>query len=805
MVKNYLKIAYRNLLRNKLYSVINILGLAVGLAATILVAVYVLDEISYDQFHQKKDKIYRLSFTEQRQDDLFKYAKIPFPSKEVLMEGIPEIKSYTRFYNNTVVSGAAMIHVDDEIYAETGIWFVDPNLLEIFDFKLLQGNPETILQDRNSVVLTEETAIKYFGSTDVIGKSISYYQNSNLTVTGIIQKPPSNSHIQFDLLLPVERLRQWWVENYAYDFEVDWKWAGSYSYVLLEDGADIQAIEEKAAQIVKDHFQEIDESFQLVFFPMNDIYLKSDYSGEMSAVGSLDKLYLFSAIAAIILLVAAINFMNLATARSIKRAREVGIRKVMGAKKGLLISQFLGESLLIASIALFHSLLLVNLTLPLFNLFTGKVYSFSDTLFQPDILIAALVTTFVVGIVSGLYPAFFLSSFKPAKTLKNDLKVNGNVSVRKVLVIAQFAIAITFIAAVFIINEQLSFIHNKDLGFNKEQTLIINNRTLDPKQFNLLQNELLKSANIKDVYLGHIPGRRPWGNTIIPEGRTADEAISTDILYAGYKIVDFFNIELADGRSFDPKIDIDSINERSSFLINERMVDFLGWENVALNKEFHWIGGNNNKQLIKGRVVGVIKDFHHASLYKEIKPLIIRLSQWGEVAIKFKPKETGPVVKFVEDKWLELFPDQRFEYSFMDEDLKAQYEKEENLASLINYFTFLAIFISCLGLFGLASFIVEQRKKEFAIRKTLGATIRHISVLVTSDFGKLIFIAAVIGCPIAWYYMDDWLNSFQYRIDISAWYFALALFAGLAVAFLTISMQVVRAAKTNPVDSLRNE
>ncbi len=809
MFKNYLRVGYRNLIRSKTFSFINILGLAVGIAAAMLVVIYVIDEVSYDQFHSKKDRIYRLSFEEQRQDNTFRFAKVPFPVRNVLMESIPEIEEITRIYSNTKVSGAAMIHVEEEIYAEPNLWFAEPSFFNVFDFEFVSGSRESALTIENTAILTESTAKKYFGTVDPIGKTIKYDKGTSLEVIGVMKDPPTQSHIQFSILVPKELLRNIWVRDFNYDLEKDWNWSGSHSYMMLKESSSIKAVEDKLPKVVADHFQHVNETFKLVAFPMEDIYLQSTYKGEIlpsESQARQTQLYIFSAIAAIILLVAAINFMNLSTARSIKRAREVGIRKVMGAQRRFLIFQFLGEALMISLLALIHAMLLVNLTLPMFNRFTGKTFQFADSVLNIEVGLMSLVITVFIGLFSGTYPALFLSSFKPIKTLKNDFRISGNLGLRKLFVIIQFTITIMFISAVVVVFEQLEYIKNKDLGFDMDQTLVVNNRTLMSQEYAVLKSELMKSPDVSDVYLGHIPGKPAWGNTVIPEGYTEEDALSISLMYVGYGVTDFFDIDILNGRPFTKTLDVDTVNAQSSFMINKRLADFIGWEiDEAIGKEIKWIGGNNNQQLIKGRVVAVVDDFHFSSLYNEIRPLLFRLSNWGEVAIKYKMDRTNQLLPFVEQTWNEAVPSQKFEYSFLDEDLMAQYEKEENLSSLITYFSVLAVLISCLGLFGLSSFSMEQRKKEFAIRKTLGATIKEISTLISSDFGKLILIASLIACPIAWLIMQSWLNDFTYGIDLKLWHFGFAAFVGLFVALSTVSVQLLKAASANPVDSLRNE
>ena len=806
MIGNYLVIAYRNLLRSKAFSFINILGLAVGLAAAILVAVYVTDELSYDQFHSKGDRIYRLSFSETRQDELFRYAKLPFPVKSVLTGNIPEIESITRLYNNTSVSSAPMIHVGDDIHTESGFWFAEPGFFDVFDFELISGDPKTALTNSHSVILTRSTARKYFGTEDPLGREIGYYKSTILTVTGIVEDPPRNSHVQFDLLAPIELLRGIWVRDYGYDFEKDWKWNGSYNYALVRSQADISEVETKLPALVEAHFREIQDSFNLELFPFDRLYLSSPYRGEMGAYGSMDRLYAFSAIAMIILFVACINFMNLATARSAKRAREVGIRKVLGAHRKYLVFQFLGESSVISVLALAHALLLVNLSLPLFNHFAGKSYSMLTDILTLDVVIFSMVVTMLVGLMSGIYPAFFLSSFQPIRTLRNDFKTGGNISLRKTLVVVQFAIAMIFMVSVIVIYSQLNYLKNKDLGYITEQTLLINNRSLSPDKFELFRQQCLTEiGEISELYHGDIPGKKVWGNTVIPEGHTDDEGLSVSLMYVGYDIVNFFDIELMAGRSFQRGLDHDSINARSSFIINRALAAKIGWSlDSALGREIHWIGGNNNQQLIKGRVVGIVDNFHYRSLYDPVKPLLMRLSGWGDIAIRFRghPAET---IRSVQEIWTAMHPTQNFDYTFLDNDLYLQYEKEQNLASLVNYFTVLAIFISVIGLFGLVSFSLEQRRREFALRKILGAGLTQLAILLGSQFGKLILVACLIGIPFSWMALREWLNGFAYSITITPYHFLMAIGAGLLVSLLTMMAHMVGISKNSPSESLRIE
>ncbi|MEQ8715909.1 MAG: FtsX-like permease family protein [Cyclobacteriaceae bacterium] len=808
MLRNIFIITVRNLWRNKVYSLINIFGLAVGLTAAILVIMYVQDELSYDQFHEKKQNIYRLGFEEQRDDNLLKYAKIPFPAKEVLLQNIPDIKDITRMYSNTKVGGPVMFQIGQEIYAEENLYFVDPNYFDFFDFNLFQGDSKTALENINSVVITEQIALKYFGRKEVIGESITvnFGRAISLEVTGVMENLPENSHIAFDILLPVKFLQREWIAAYDYDFERDWKWSGAYTYLLLNSNSDIRSLESKLPVVVKEFFEEIDPaSFILSAIPMTDIHLYSNYTREMNVGGSIIQIYALGIIAGLILIIASINFMNLATARSLKRSKEVGIRKVMGAARFSLILQFMSEALMISIISLIHSLLLVNLLLPAFNYFMGKAYIISEFLMEPSLMIGALLTTVMVGIISGIYPALFLSSFSPSQALKKNQKGSGHLSTRKLLVILQFTVSIVFILAVIVVHQQLSFISDKDLGFDKDQVLIVHDKSIGPKRYKLWHQEVMKHPTISDTYYGHIPGKSMWSNTITPEGALTDEGVPTKLLYAGYNIVDFFGLKLIEGRGFQKGVDNDTILDRSSFILNESMVSRLGWKNKAIGKEIEWVGGTDNKTLIKGKVVGVIQDFHQESLHQPIAPLLIKLADWGDKAVKFNSNQNEETRAFVEASWKGLFPDRIFSYSYLDDYLSRQYDKENKLSKMIIYFTSLAIFISCLGLFGLVAYVTEQRNKEFAIRKTLGATVSQITTLVARDFLKLVIVASVIACPMGWYVMREWLNGFAYQVTLSTTYFLEAVLVSVFVALATIIYHALKAAESNPVDSLRNE
>ncbi|MEP1779142.1 ABC transporter permease [Reichenbachiella sp.] len=806
MIKNFIKVAFRNLVRNKLYTTINVLGLALGIAACQMVLNYVLHETSYDNWHSKKDRIYRLIQEIDRPDDFLKYAKVPHPVKPLLLQEFPEIEQVTRIYPSAIIGGKIKMKYQEQQYYEEDIFMVDPNFFEVFDFEFLEGNEATALIHPNSLVLTEKSARKYFGSTSPLGKTIDYNGQTNLEITGVIKHVPENSHMQFDFLIPMEYQRDTWVRNFNYDFEEDWMWSGAAVYLQLKSGVNHNQLTGKLPTFVDTHFRgEKQERTTLDLQPLTDIHLDSDMKGEIGISGSKSQLYVFTIIAMLILMVAAINFMNLATAKSVKRAREVGIRKVMGARRTQLIYQFIGEALVIALIAMLHAYLIANLAWPVFNHFTDKNLSFMAFMTNPMILTGSFGITFLTGILAGVYPAFFLSAFQPVRTLKNDFKGNGSLSLRKILVLFQFVISIVFILAILVVGNQLDYLRNKDLGFNKEAIITINDQGNAGKNFNVLKQRLLTNRKIKDVYRGQILGGTVWSNSVVPQGFHDDEAISVSMLYTGDNFTDLFEISVLEGRKFDKSIDIDNDNERCAFLINEAAKRRFGWTEDPIGREVQWIGGNDNKTLVKGKVVGVVEDFNYRSLYETIEPIIIIFSNWGHIAVKVDTENIQESIAFIRDEWELQAPGWDFDFSFLDKTLDAQYKKEENLSQVIRYFAGLAIFVSCLGVVGLVSFIVEQKRKEIAIRKTLGASVRHVLSLISSGFIKLVLVSSLIGCPIAYFLMQDWLENFAYRTELGLDIFVLAMIGNLLIVLITITSHTLHAATENPVKSLRQE
>ncbi|WP_416865141.1 MAG: ABC transporter permease [Imperialibacter sp.] len=806
MLFNYLTIAFRNLWRNKLYSFINVLGLAVGLASAIIVLVYSIDEFSYDQYHEKKDRIFRLSYQEQRQDDLLRDARVPFPYKNVLIGQLPEVEKAARMMNNVAVGGPDEMEVGSETYAETNLFVTDPELFSILDFDWIAGDAGSAFKELNSVVLTRSIAIKYFGTTGCLGETIVYNKGPHLVVTGVVDDLPRNTHMTAEIFVPMALLDARWTENYQYDVDQDWKWLGSYTYILLKDNAQIATVYAKMPGLVEQYFQEVDPAtFTPVFLPLTDIHLRSGFRSEMKPGSSMTQLYLFMIIAGVILLVAVINFMNLATARSAKRAKEAGIRKVMGAYRRQVVTQFLSEAVVIAGLGLVHALVLVNLALPVFNTFTDRSYQFSDFTSNPLVMGAALAITVLTGIASGIYPAFYISAFTPVQAMKKDFNPGKSHLLRSALVTLQFAVSTVFIVGVLVVNTQLNYLRGKELGFAKERTILINNRSLSPSQYQLFRQTLASKPEVSDVYMGTIPGMGVWGNTVVPEGFDENQGVNVSMMYGTANFADFFGVGIEQGRGFLDEVDQVEDGTRQSFLINKTLAKKLGWESAAVGREIHWLGGSDNKTLQKGLVVGVIDDFHYNSLHRPIGSLLVVMANWGGIAVKLSGDSYGSGLSEVQAAWNDMFPDKPFQYSYLDQDIAEQYLKEEQLGKLISWFTLLAVFICCMGLYGLVAFVVEQRRKEFAIRKTLGATVRHIVALISTHMLKTVLFASVVAIPISVYLLSNWLDTFPYRIQLSPLFFVLAALISVIVMLATMASNAYRAATRNPVDSLRSE
>jgi putative ABC transport system permease protein len=809
MLKNYLKIALRNLLRHKGYSLINITGLAVGIACCLLILLYVQDELAYDRHHEKAEQIYRVVLDGRLADKDFHFAVASAPLAVMLPKELPEVLASTRLQNRAGI----LVRHGEKRFTEDRIFYADSTMFGVFTMPLLLGNSQTALAQPNTIVLTAAMAAKYFGDENPIGKTLAL-DNQNYQITGMMQDVPRQSHFHPDFLAAMATLSdsrdQSWLSN------------NFYTYLVLPANSDPKAFETKLAAVVKkyvdpqikaaigvgfDEFIASGGRYRYVLQRLTDIHLHSKLDVEIEPNGDIKYLYIFSAIAVFILLIACINFMNLATARSANRAKEVGVRKVLGSLRTQLVQQFLSESMLISFIALLIAIGLVELLLPFFNNLAARHLQadfFSDNLARFGLIGFALL----VGIIAGSYPAFFLASFQPVSVLKGKLSRRGGRShwLRSGLVVSQFAISIALIVGTAVVHQQLQYVQSQNLGFNKAHVVVIQKASELGQQGQAFKQELLRYPNVLNASTStEVPGRWFSNTAVQPEGAPPDRLELVWYLAADDDFVKTLDMKITAGRNFSKAFSMDS----SAVIINETAVKRLGWTDAVGKKIV--LRGRTPEESLKFTVIGVLKDFHFESLRQEIRPFALfpqsalRERTPSFVAVRIRPQNLPATLAFLEDKWQEFVPHHPFEYSFLDADFEALYRAEQRTGKIFGAFSALAILIACLGLFGLASFMAVQRTKEIGVRKVLGASISQVVILLSKDFTQLVLIAIAIAAPVAYFAMNRWLQNFAYRIDIGWWVFALAGGLALLIAFITVSTQALKAALANPVEALRYE
>jgi putative ABC transport system permease protein len=788
MLKNYFKIAFRNLLRHKAYSLINISGLAIGMACSILILLWVQNERSYDRFHANAPHLYRVT----AQAGEFKVAINAAGMPGGLKQEIPAIKSFVRL---TTLS-TKLFETGDRKFEEKRVFYADSNFLELFSFRLLKGNPKTALLNVNGVLITESIAMKYFGREEALGKVLRIDNGSNVTVTGVLADIPANSHLQFDFILPMAAIMQT-----NEDLRTNtWDNFDFYSYLLLDNSfvptpAAINRFNKQMNDIYKKRVPSIKIEFQLQ--PLTDIHLHSNLQIDLPGQGNILYVRIFFVVAIFILVVACINFMNLATARSARRAKEVGLRKVVGALRGQLMAQFLGESLLISFFSLLLAIGLVLLCLPFFNYLAGKELPIE--LMSGKMIAILLSIAAATGLVSGSYPALFLSGFRPVKVLKGNMRsMGGNLLFRNGLVVVQFIVSIVLLSGTVVVYRQLQFIKNKNLGFDKENLLYMPmTGGISEKQL-ALKAELSKNPLTENFAIAsEVPTSLSSGTVDVEwEGKDPKLQVVFPNLHVSEGFIEVFKMKMAAGRSFSSEFKADTTN----YIINEEAARVMGM------KIEEAVGKSLSLWERKGIIIGVVKDFNYKPIQRPIEPLIMGLNRWGgNVVIRTKPGQTQATIKALEKISTQLNPSFPFSYNFLDQDLARLYKGEQQLGSLFNIFAILAIFISCMGLYGLSAFMSEQRIKEIGVRKVLGASVFSIVNLLSSGITRLILIAMVIAIPISWFAINNWLKNFAYRVEINWIIFAGSSLAALLVAWLTVSYESVKAAITNPIKSLRTE
>ncbi len=806
MLKNYFKIALRNLRKNPGYSFINIFGLALGMGVSILILLYVQNELSYDRYHENSDRIYRVTREWFNQDGAtsLHLGQVAPPFGPLLEEDFQPVEEAVRFFQVS-----PLLRYEDKAFVENQFFFADADVFKVFSWEMHHGNPETALSQPDGIVLTESAARKYFGAEDPMGKVIDFELQGvefQFQVTGVMQDVPENSHFSFDFLASMQPVVQFYggmeqfMQNYGSNNFV--------TYLLLPESYDYKQLEAQLPDFIDRHMGEhrgvpASQGTQLNLWPLTDIYLYSNLDSETGVRGNIEYVYLYSAIALFILLIACINFMNLSTARSAKRAVEVGLRKVVGADRGSLIKQFIGESVLLATIALLAGVLIVELILPYFNNFLNTSLDL-NYLESWSHLAGLFGVVLFVGLVAGSYPAFFLSGFQPATVLKGSFKAGGaHRQFRSVLVVFQFTISIALIVCMMVVYNQLDYMQNKDLGFEKDNIAVLPSSGQIVQNYENVRQRLLEHSGIEHVSLS---SRVPSGRLLDSQGTTAEvngelQQINTRVadIHVSHNFMETYGIELVAGRDFDFNLASDSTE---AFILNEAAVKAIGWQSPeqAIDKQFHY-GGR------RGRIIGVTKDFNFESLHQEVAPMVFLIPQQriNVVSVKVDGSMREEVLSYLEEEWAYLRPGFPFTYYFVEDNFNRQYDSERRLAEIFGYFSVLAIIIAALGLFGLASFTAQQRIKEIGIRKALGAKVSQIVILLSQKFTMLVVIAFGIAVPIAWYAMLQWLEGFAYRTEISLWSFLLAGLLAVVVAWATISYQSIRAARVNPVESLRSE
>ena len=788
MIKNYFKTAWRNLLQNKTFSLINIFGLALGMTCSLVIMLWLNDEMKKDKFHQNNKRLYRVMENQSYSGSISTFDATPGILAENIVKDIPDIQMASQM----LWEEEPLFTVDDTYDKEKGR-FVERDFLRMFSFKLTKGDPATALARPDAVVISKKLADKYFKGQDPVGKMIRVDNTDNVIVTGVLDEIPKSSSLTFDFLMSFE---QWRKKN---DWAKDWGNNGPRCYVMLAPNVSIDKANAKIKNYIKTKNKE--SNVELFLQNYGESYLYSDWENGKQNGGRIEYVRIFSIVGIIILIIACINFMNLATARSLRRAREIGVRKVVGAGKGQLIGQFIGEALFVSFLAIGISLLIVFLLLPSFNTLTEKHLSLDLT--DPSFLLILLGLVLVTGVVSGSYPALFMSSLKPIIVLKGLLKFRpGATYFRKALVVFQFALSIILILGMIVIYRQIDFIHNKNLGFAKEDLLYIPLEGELQKTYPTFKDQLLRQPGIKSVTSAQSNPLEVGSSTsgVRWPGKDTTKLILFSSNPVTYDYIKTMGIQLVSGRDFSTDYGLDTMN----YLVNEAAAKKIGYKD-PVGKELTMWGD-------KGMIVGLMKDYHHNSLHVPIEPLILRLHKmswggtyWGNVIVRTEKGKTKQAIASMEKLYKQFNPGFPFKYYFTDDEIANRYKAEYTVSKLSRYFAFLAIFISCLGLFGLVTFTAEQKTKEIGIRKVLGASVTGIVRMLSKDFLTLVVIAAVIAFPVAWWAMHRWLNDFAYRVDIGWWVFVVAGIIALLIALLTISFQSIKAAIANPVKSLRTE
>jgi putative ABC transport system permease protein len=809
MLKNYFKIAFRNLWKNKGYSAINIFGLAIGIATCLLISLYVMDELSYDKYNKNADRIYRINANIKFGGDEQNLAVCPDPMAFTMVKDYPEVENAVRFRGY----GPSLVKKGNENIKEERIIYTDSTLFDVFTLPMIEGNPKKALTEPNSVVITEKVAKKYFGTTHAIGKVLRFDNKNDYKITAVIKDVPENSHFNFDFFIALAGVQEA-NQNIWLSFNFN-------TYLLLRKDADVKSFQKKFDQILakymfpqaeqllhinKEDFKKSGNFVNLSLIPLTDIHLRSDRVAELAPNNDVQVVYIFSIIAIFILLVACVNFMNLSTARSANRAKEVGVRKVLGTQRKNLVSQFLTEAVVMSLIAFVFAIAIAFLLLPYLNQLALKqlTLSVSD---HPYLLPLLVTFAIMVGLLAGSYPAWYLSAFRPIQVLKGTVSAGFKRSyLRSGLVVFQFFISITLIIATIIIYNQLNYIRNRKLGFNKEQVLLVRDAYALDRQAESFKQEVLKYPEIiSGTKSGYLPvsnsGRD--NESLFAEGHIEnDKAVATQFWTVDHDYLKTMGMQIVEGRDFNKEFATDS----SAIILNETAVKLFGFSGNPIGRKVTELIDLNAKTTRDFTVIGVVKNFNFESLRQNIGALCMKVgNSTGTISFRMRTTDATQTIGHIKSIWKKIAPNEPFTYSFLNEEFDNMYRSEERSGKIFISFAVLAILIACLGLFGLAAYAAEQRTKEIGIRKVLGATVSNIVGMLSKDFLKLVLLASLIAFPVSWWIMNKWLQDFAYRIHISWWVFVLATAMAFSIAIITVSFQAIKAALTNPVKNLRTE
>src|SRR6187397_2411834 len=810
MFKNYFKIAFRSLWKNKGYSTINILGLAVGLATCLVIILYVVDEISYDRFYKNAGNVYRINSDIKFGGSNLHFTQTSDMMGQLLKKDYPQIEEYTRIYNN---NGSKLLKKGADFIDQQRVAHVDSTFFRIFDLPVIDGNTRTALDEPKTVVLTESAAKKYFNDVHVVGKTIEEKDGESTRsykVTAVIKDIPHNSHLNFEFFFSMKNVNYQWGQLTSHNFQ---------TFLLLRNGTDYKAFQKNfVAYIDKyvlpeakafmninsmDEFRKAGNYLDYNLIPLTKIHLYSDYNFEITPPGNIQYVYIFGAVALFILLIACINFINLSTARSANRAKEVGIRKTLGTERSTLITQFLVESTLTVIISLLIAIGITWLMLPLFNNVAGKSIHINEML-DPRIFVIIVLLPFVVGILAGSYPAVFLSKFNPITVLKGNSNTKYKKSnLRNVLVIIQFTTSIILIIGTIVVYKQLNYIQTKKLGFNKDQVLVINGTGSLGNSAKAFKDDVLAMSGVKSGTLSFflpVTSSARNDNTYSKDAvMDSKNGIGMQTWTVDYDYIKTMGMEIIKGRNFSKEF-----ADSNATIINETTAKFLGYDDPIGKKIYTFTDNNGSK--IAYNIIGVVKNFNFESLRENIGPLCMRLGTQGAFgSFKIEAGKAKNLIAQVESKWKTMSAGLPFSYRFLDDSFDDMYRNEQRIGKLAISFAILAIFVACLGLFGLATYMAEQRTKEIGIRKVLGASVGNVVNMLSKDFIILVLISSVFAFPIAWWAMHNWLEDFVYRINIGWWIFIAAGAIAFLIAFITVSSQAIKAALANPVKSLRTE